>query len=287
MFAAAYKSSIFSNSVGEAEGDRLLAQVGQLPAGDLVVVHAAGRGRAVPTRTACRRGARPPSTARGRRPPAATRPVSRSVWARAATSAEADGWLVVPAIGALATSTASAPARLAASSVASWPPAVSWVCTWTGRSKLVAERFDELFRRAGAQQPRHVLDREDVGAGFDDLLGQPQVVVERVQVFGRVEQVAGVAERHLGDAGAGGEHRVDGRAHLGHVVEGVEDAEDVDAGGGGLAHERIRHLGGVRACSRRCCGRAAASGSRRWAAPRAATPSRSQGSSARNRSATS
>ena len=49
--------------------------------------------------------------------------------ASAATRADAEGWLVVPAIGALATSTASAPARLAARRVASWPPAVSWVCT--------------------------------------------------------------------------------------------------------------------------------------------------------------
>ncbi|OUD85185.1 hypothetical protein BC477_12290 [Clavibacter michiganensis subsp. michiganensis] len=75
------------------------------------------------------------------------RPVSRSVSARAATSADADGWLVVPDMGALATSTASAPARLAASRVASWPPAVSWVCTWTGRSN---SRRSAVTRRSAA-----------------------------------------------------------------------------------------------------------------------------------------
>ena len=217
-------------------------------------------GRAGPTRTAGRPGARPPSTARGRSTAVSEMPVSRSVCASAATRAEALGWLVVPAIGALATSTASAPARLAASSVASWPPGVSCVCTCTGRSKRSRNARDELLGGGGTQQAGHVLDREDVRAGLDDLLGETQVVVERVQVFGRVEQVAGVADGDLGDRRAGGEHRLDGRAHLRHVVERVEDAEDVDAGRRGLAHERVGHLRSGTACSRRCCGRAAASG---------------------------
>ena len=51
-------------------------------------------------------------------------------------------------------------------------------------------------------------------AGLDDLLGQPQVVVERVQLLGRVGQVAGVAQRDLGHRRPGGPDRVDGRAHL-------------------------------------------------------------------------
>ena len=46
-------------------------------------------------------------------------PVSRAVNSRAATSADIGGWLVVPAIAALATSTASTPAADAASRVAS------------------------------------------------------------------------------------------------------------------------------------------------------------------------
>ena len=74
---------------------------------------------------------------------------------------------------------------------------------------------DELLGGAGAQQAGHVLDREDVRAGVDDLLGEAQVVVERVQVLGGVEQVARVAEGDLGDRGAGREHRVDRRAASG------------------------------------------------------------------------
>ena len=140
--------------------------------------------------------------------------MSRSVCASAATSADSEGWLVVPDSGAAAASTASTPAALAASSVASWPPAVSCVCRWTGRSKRSRRAVTSFAAAAGPQQTRHVLDREDVRARLDDLLGEPQVVVERVERLGRVEQVGGVADRHLGDRGAGLEHRIDRGAHL-------------------------------------------------------------------------
>ena len=80
-------------------------------------------------------------------------PVSRSVCASAATSEEAEGWLVVPAIGALATSTASTPARLAASRVASWPPAVSWVCRCTGRSNRSRSAPTSFSAAAGRRSP--------------------------------------------------------------------------------------------------------------------------------------
>jgi hypothetical protein len=106
-------------------------------------------------------------------------------------------WLdVVPAIGAAATSTASAPARPPPASVPSCPPAVSWVCTCTGRSKR-SRRARTSVAAAGAQQPGHVLDRQDVRAGVHDLLGQPQVVVEGVQPLAGSDRVAGVAERDL------------------------------------------------------------------------------------------
>ena len=119
---------------------------------------------------------------------------------------------VVPAIGALAASTASTPASIAASRVASWPPAVSWVCRCTGRSNRSRSARDQRRRGRRAQQPGHVLDRQHVGAGVDDPLGQPQVVVEGVELLARVGQVAGVAERDLGDRRAGRADRLDRRA---------------------------------------------------------------------------
>ena len=83
-----------------------------------------------------------------------------------------------------------------------------------GHVEALAQRGDETGCRSRPQQSRHVLDREDVGARLDDLLGEPQVVVERVEVLGGVEQVAGVADGDLGDGGAGLEHGVDRGAHL-------------------------------------------------------------------------
>ncbi len=121
--------------------------------------------------------------------------------------------------------------------MASWPPAVSWVCRWTGRSKLLPQGRHEAGSGRRAQQAGHVLDRQDVRAGVDDLLRQLQVVVQRVERLVRVQHVGGVAERHLRDGGAGLADGTDGRGHLVDVVEGVEDPEDVDAGGGGLVDE--------------------------------------------------
>ena len=164
----------------------------------------------------------------------------------AATSADSAGWLVVPAIDAQAASTASTPASIAASRVASWPPGVSWVCRCTGRSNRSRSAVDQGPRRGRAQQPGHVLDRQHVRAGVDDPLGQPQVVVERVERLARVGQVAGVAERDLGDRRPGAAHRLDRRPHLLDVVERVEDPEHVDAGGRGLLDERVGDLGRVR-----------------------------------------
>ena len=117
--------------------------------------------------------------------------------------------------------------------------------------EVLAQRRDEPGGRGRPQETGHVLDRQDVRAGLDDLLGETEVVVERVEPLRRVEQVGGVAERHLGDRGARRAHGVDRRTHLRHVVERVEDAEDVDAGRRGLAHERVGDLDRARGVAHR------------------------------------
>lgn len=113
------------------------------------------------------------------------------------------------------------------------------------QAELAAQRRYEGRGGRGAQQARHVLDGQDVCARFYDLFGQAEVVIERVEALARVGQVRGVAEGDLGDRRSGGAYGVDGRAHLAHVVQRVEDAEDVDAGGGGLLDEGVGHLGRV------------------------------------------
>ena len=90
-----------------------------------------------------------------------------------------------------------------------------------------------------------------MSAGIDDLFGQLQVVVERVQSFVRIRQITGVAQRHLREGRSGLTHRVDGRPHLVDVVERVEDSEDVDTGVGGFLNECARDLFGIRRVAHR------------------------------------
>ena len=113
------------------------------------------------------------------------------------------------------------------------------MCRCTGRSNRSRSARDQGPGGRRPEQPGHVLDRQHVRAGVDDLLGQAQVVVQRVELLGRVGQVAGVAERDLGDRGAGRPDGVDRRAHLLDVVERVEDPEDVDPGARGLGDEGV------------------------------------------------
>ncbi len=112
--------------------------------------------------------------------------------------------------------------------------------------ELPAQGRHQLRRGRRPQQAGHVLDGQDVRAGVHDPLGQAQVVVEGVELLGRVGQVGGVAQGHFRDGRPGLPYRLDGGPHLVDVVEGVEDAEDVDTGGRRLLHERVGHLGGVR-----------------------------------------
>ena len=171
--------------------------------------------------------------------------MARGVPSVAATRLDIGGWLVVPAIAALATSTASTPASMAASRVAELAAGGVVGVQVHRLVEPLAQRRDEGAGGGGAQQPGHVLDGDDVRAGLGDLLGQAQVVVEGVELLAGAGEVAGVAERDLGDGGAGGADGVDGGAHLADVVERVEDAEDVDAGAGRLGDEGVGDLGRV------------------------------------------
>ncbi len=105
--------------------------------------------------------------------------------------------------------------------------------------ELLAQSRDQACGGGCAQQAGHVLDGQHVGTGADDLLGQLEVVVQCVQTFVRVGQVARVAQGDLGDRRSGLAHGLDRRAHLLDVVQRVEDPEDVDAGVRGFLHERL------------------------------------------------
>ena len=115
-----------------------------------------------------------------------------------------------------------------------------------GQVEALAQRGHQDRGRGRAQQSGHVLDRQDVRAGVHDLLGEVAgssrgCRCSRPGPTGRRCSRGRPRPRRCRCPG-----RLDGRPHLVDVVEGVEDAEDVDAGGGGLLDERVGDLGRVR-----------------------------------------
>jgi len=91
-----------------------------------------------------------------------------------------------------------------------------------GDFDLGLETADELLGVERAQQGGHVLDADGVGAHVDQLMSDLQVVVERMHGRDRVHHGGLEVLARLFDGRGGG-------LEVAHVVEGVEDAEDVDA----------------------------------------------------------
>ena len=101
---------------------------------------------------------------------------------------------------------------------------------------LLLERVNELLRRVRLQQTGHILDAEQVRAAMLQLLGELDVIIERIAVALRVENVARVAHGGFEQL-ALVQHLVHCDLHAGDPVERVEHAEHVDAAARALAHE--------------------------------------------------
>ena len=110
-----------------------------------------------------------------------------------------------------------------------------------GDADLLLERGDELLRTVGLEEAGHVLYAERVRAAALQLLGEVDVVLERVFVALGVEDVARVADRGFEQL-AGLEHGLHGRLHARYPVERVKDAEDVDARLGALLDEGVHEV---------------------------------------------
>ena len=135
----------------------------------------------------------------------------------------------------------------------------------------LAQRLEQHARRRRLQQPGHVLDGDDMGAGLLQLLGQRDIVFEVVFGARRIEDVAGVADRRFAELVLGA-HRVHRDAHVLDPVEAVEHAEQVDAAGRRLRDEMTGRHCRDSWCSRRRWRRAAASAAAGWARPRGSAP---------------
>ena len=108
----------------------------------------------------------------------------------------------------------------------------------------LTERLDEGRGGVGLAQPGHILDRKHVSAALLELPGELDVVGQGELCPGRIEDVAGVADRRLADP-AGVADGVHGHLHVRHPVERVEHPEEVDPSGRGLLHEGRDDVVGV------------------------------------------
>ena len=113
-----------------------------------------------------------------------------------------------------------------------------------GHADLFLERLDELLGRVRLQQAAHVLYTYHVRAAPLELLGEVDVVLERVAVALGVEDIAGVADGGL-EYLARPEHGLHGRLHAGYPVKRVKDAEHVDAVLRALLDEGVDEVVGI------------------------------------------
>ena len=102
--------------------------------------------------------------------------------------------------------------------------------------RRLAQRLEQNRAAPRLQETGHVLQRDDVRAGFLQLIGQRDIVFEVVFRPGGIEDIAGIADRRFADL-VFLRNRIHRDAHIVDPVEAVEDAEDVDAAPGRLADE--------------------------------------------------
>ena len=82
-------------------------------------------------------------------------------------------------------------------------------------------------------------------AGFDNLFGKREVVVQRVQVFSWIKEVAAVTQAHLCKGGSCSQYRVNCGSHIADIVQGIKNSENIDTGVTRFLDECIRHLSGI------------------------------------------
>ena len=106
---------------------------------------------------------------------------------------------------------------------------------------FVLERLDQFARSAWPANTGHVLDAQNMRAGFLQLLGHIHVIGQVVLRPAFVEEISRVADGALTDA-AGFEHCIHRNAHVLDPVQRIEDAEDIHAGFCRLLDEKLDHV---------------------------------------------
>ncbi|MNZ88927.1 hypothetical protein D3C78_1078290 [compost metagenome] len=94
----------------------------------------------------------------------------------------------------------------------------------TGR---LAQRLEKNLGGSRFQQTRHVLDGDDMSAGFFKLGGKARIIFEIIFRTRRIQQIAGVADGRFAELVLLG-NRIHRNAHILHPVQAVEDAEKIN-----------------------------------------------------------
>jgi len=127
-----------------------------------------------------------------------------------------------------------------------------------GDAHVLLQGADQPPRRRRVDEPGHVLDGDHVGAQAGQLLGLGDEIADVEDLQGQrpaaqqgpdavahgEARVDGVADGAVGDAAVALDV-ADGRLHVVDVVQGVEDAHDVDARAHGIAAEALDNRVGV------------------------------------------
>ena len=91
----------------------------------------------------------------------------------------------------------------------------------------------------------HILNAQNVCPHFFELLGLIDVILKRVFRTVGIGDIAGVTNGGFTNGLAVFASGFHGHLHVGKVVEGVEDAEDVHAGVSSVLHETSDNIIGV------------------------------------------
>ncbi len=113
-----------------------------------------------------------------------------------------------------------------------------------GQTDLLAQGPHQQAGRRRPQQAGHVLDGQQVGPPFLQFPSQTDVILQGIFVAFRVEDIAGVAHGGLAQHPRRADG-LDGQRQVGQTVQGVEDAEQVDAGVSRFLDEGLDDVIGV------------------------------------------
>ncbi len=110
-----------------------------------------------------------------------------------------------------------------------------------GQARFIAQGGNQGANGARAAHAGHVFNAQDMRAGFFQLPGHADVILEVKLGALRIENVARVANRRFAYA-TGFDYAIHGHAHVVYPVERIEDAENIHAGCGCLANEKLHHV---------------------------------------------